>query len=203
MKIRIVFLISAISLFSIFLTSCSNSSGSDGWVPDPNQITITGSLNINHDRPIPPAAKLYVIWEVNSGHPDYIYAFGSGTINTTSKTFTLSFNTAPPVAALSGGYLGVGYVLLLNDTLGEGIHSNRDPKVNDSSTFIGAINDHALIYINGDPQLSTDWVKSFKKGYNLGKGWYNPNPGFDGFEPELAPVQLLVFPDSLKFPNWT
>ncbi|HEY6172415.1 MAG TPA: hypothetical protein VIX80_09175 [Candidatus Kapabacteria bacterium] len=201
-----------IYLTVIFLTvfglmSCDNSTGSG---PDPSSyFSISGTLKNPKSLAIPSNAKLYVVWMVSSGSPDYGYIVKAGSINSITNTFSLTLYTPPPAEALNRNELGIAYIILSTASIPEGKLLDDDI-LNDSTTMIGAISDRAIVYVNGSPDTANynrAWVKdfNFKTGYNFGKGWYNPNPGFDGFMPDSSAIQLLISrdPDDFIFPNWT
>lgn len=188
---------------SIGLLSCKENSTSSG---NTGLYTISGTIKYKKSLTIPQNAKLIVIWEVSAGSPDYVYAFGEGSINTFTNTFILTFNQVPPDEALNFG-LGIGYIILSTDT---SIKDNTKLTSNvlDSTTMFGAISDRAIIYVKGDPQTAPfgrTWTKDFKTGFNFGKGVYN-TVGFDDFAPaDTNVIELWISNDGKDFifPNWT
>lgn len=187
------------------LSSCD--SASDGGAAP--LYTLNGTVRNDQSIPLTADVKLYAIWSVSSGSPDYSYAFGVGNINATSKTFTLTFSAPPPAQALNSNELGIAYLIATSFPITEGI-IDEDTLFADSTVFFGAVNDAAIVYVNGSPDTANynrDWVKEhgFHSGFNFGKGWYNPGPGFDGFTPYNGPVELLISraPSDFTFPNWT
>jgi hypothetical protein len=195
---------------SLGLISCESDTSSNDGGTSP-LFSITGAIRNDNQVVIPPTARLYAIWSISSGSPDYSYLFGTGTINTVNNTFSFSLTTPPPMAALNANELGIAYLMLIDADIPMG---KLDQELEDSlfsqGKFFGAINDRAIVYVNGSPDTANynrSWVKdfNFKPGYNFGKGWYNPGPGFDGFTPDSGPIELLIDTNSEKFtfPNWT
>jgi hypothetical protein len=196
-----------IFMTALGLISCDSSSGTG---PDTSSyFSISGTIKNPKSIKIPSEAKLYVVWMVSSGSPDYGYVVKAGGVNTSTNTFSLLLTTPPPAEALNRNELGIAYVFLSTASIPDGKLLDDDI-LNDTTTMIGAISDRAIIYVNGNPDTANynrTWVKdfNFKKGYNFGKGWYNPNPGFDGFTPDNSAIELLISRDfdDYVFPNWT
>jgi hypothetical protein len=208
MKQIVVFLFAALT--SLTTMSCDSETTSAGN-NDPNVFTISGTLQNPKAITVPPSAKLYGVWSISSGSPDYTYIYGSGTVNTSANTFTFRLSTPPPAVALNANELGIAYLILIDADLPEGkIDEDLDDSLEAQGKFYGAINDRAIVFVNGSPDTANygrSWVKdfNFKSGYNFGKGWYNPGSGFDGFTPDSGAIVLLIEkdPSVYTFPNWT
>ncbi|MFQ5706096.1 MAG: hypothetical protein ACE5HO_01520 [bacterium] len=189
-------------ILAILDLSCSNDSGmSSNVLP----FTVSGRLVQVSQQEIPSDAEIVVAWDVG-GSPDYVYIFGKGTIVKNAGTFSISFDGNPPARALTGGVLGVGFVLITN----KGAFSNNEEFTEvPTENILGAAANYGVIFVNESPNkaaadMERDWLKSFKSGYNVGKGIKIPDD-FDGFEPvDPTTVEVIIDDlDNLEFVNWT
>lgn len=205
MKLKFLYII---SLFLLLTISCKENSSSPVNTEVKPLLSIKGTLNDIDSLAIPAEAKVYLMWGVSSGSPDYSYVWGEGKVDLTNNTFQIDINDTIPLDAVNRysndtNQLGIAYILLFNQKVPFGKISNKML----DSTVMGAVNDRAVIYRNGPFSASTGWIPAFKTGFNFGKSWYNPNPGFDGFEieTELTNQIMIVTKDKkkFKFPNWT
>ena len=193
---------------STILFSCdSTSNGTE----NSTSFLLTGIIENPDGISIPASAKLYGFWVVSSGSPDYIYQFGSGTVNTISNTFSIRLSH-PPASVLNANQLGVGYFMVFDAPLTEDTLDRDFPdSLLAEGAFYGAINDRAIVYINGSPSTANygrAWVTAFPftTGYNFAKGWYGDSTSLhDGFSPDSGTAVLTINKDprSFTFPNWT
>jgi hypothetical protein len=164
-------------------------------------VTISGTLVNRSGAPIPANSRVVAVWAGDDGNGDYAYVFGEGTVDVAANRFTITFDRNPPSAALLANQLGVAFVVLTTDP---NLHEGRLPDGPAPASIIGATGQHAVIFLNDNPQLPTDWVRDFRPGYNVGRG-VDLAGVFDGFAPaDLGSMQLIV--DDLadiEFVNWT
>ncbi len=167
--------------------------------------TVSGTVRDESDFPIPLGARVLVAWQVSSGSPDYSLVFGEGSLDRDAGAFQLGFFEAPPQEALNANGLGVGVLIVVDDpALGSGDRLEGDE---DFAGVLGIAENHAVIYIEGDPaeiDSPSDWVGSFEEGFNVGRGIDLGGP-FDGFEP-VSPGEIVITLDDLEdleFVDWT
>ncbi|MFH1050642.1 MAG: hypothetical protein V1779_06880 [bacterium] len=190
----------------LLLSSCSE----ETTKPDDkgnHLFSISGTVNNKNNIDIPETAKLAVVWVVTWNGPDYGYFWTEGKLDIKNNKFTISFDSIPPEICFNHGdgfKLGVAIMYLLdNVTIAEGElnQDNFDPE----NDIIGYINDSAIIYLEGDYSIIESRFIGFQEGYNFGKGWYNPNHGFDGWENKgTTGIELIIDGlENIQFPNWT
>jgi hypothetical protein len=194
---RRAFCVAALS--AIALAGCSDGPTGPRGLP----VTVSGSLTNRSGAAIPTNARVVVVWTSDDGSGDYAYVFGEGTVDAASNRFTITFDRNVPTAALYDGVLGVGLVILTTDP---NLREGRVPDGYDySSSVRGATEQHAVIYLDGDPsRYGADWPRDFRRGYNVGRGVDLPGT-FDGFAPAAVNSMQLVIDDfaSIEIVNWT
>jgi hypothetical protein len=166
------------------IAGCSDSPVGPRRLP----VIVSGTFVNRSGAPIPANARAVVLWSTDD---EEAYVFGEGTVDRGTNRFTVTFDRDVPNAALMGGSLGIGLVILTTDpALGEGLVPDG---YDYSSTVVGATGQHAVIYLEQDPaQYGTDWAASFRRGYNVGRGVDLPG-AFDGFAPTgLGSMELIV-----------
>lgn len=176
---------------------CRDGSGpSDGFV-------VSGPLENRTGAPIPPDARVVVVWGVSSGTPDYSYVFGEGSLSPDGTTFQVRFDQPPPGEALNNGALGVGLVVV---TTNQSLRNGDDVADIPESDIIGVAGQHAVIYV-GDRQQAAQfraWVAEFATGLSVGVGVKVPGD-FDKFEAASASSVVLTIDDlaNIEIVNWT
>ena len=208
MKPQRLVAIALVMLAVIFFADCSKDN-TPVTPPSTTLLTVSGKVTLKKQITVPPAATFNVLWIVSIGHPDYVYVYGSGTIDFTKKTFTITFTQTPPDSALNNYTstlgLGVGIMYLSELTPGP-------PRViaeKEEGAFYGAVTNADIIYIKGSPKEFTSpkfsWPASFPAGYSVGKGVKDTGT-FDTFVP-VDPTTLELFisddPADVEIPNWT
>lgn len=166
-------------------------------------LVVTGTIQNNTQAAIPANARLLVVWVVSATSPDYSYVHGEGTINAAAGTFRVAL-TAPPSAALNGGRLGVGIlVLTTNAAIGEGDDIEDLP----DADLVGAAGAYGVIYVAGDPADAAGiraWAADFPTGFAVGIGQEVPDD-FDRFVPIDPSAVVLIVDDiaNIDFVDWT
>jgi hypothetical protein len=164
--------------------------------------TISGTISNPAGLPIPANARVVVAWVVSAASPDYTYIFGEGTA--TSSTFRVTFPGPVPDAAINGGQIGVGVVLLTTSTaLRTGVH--LEDVASGGGELLGATARYAAIYKASATVTLVDWADAFPLGFAVGSG-VDRDPGFDAFEPvpETTSMELIVGDiDQINIVNWT
>ena len=170
-----------------------------------DRFCVSGTLTQVNARSLQEDARVLVAWVVVEAE-DYIYVFGSGTIDIQSMTFEVVFEGDPPSDALNGDALGVGVMLLTTDhTIKEGPLLDADPLFDNA---LGGAEDYGVIFIQSGQEALLEglgWPETFPTGYSVGKGTEVEESGFEGFE-RVAPSTLEIIiddPDNLEFVNWT
>lgn len=180
------------------VTACSDSPTG----PRPLPVTISGSLDNRSGAPIPANARVVVLWAGDDDSGDYGYIFGEGTVDRATSRFTITFDEDVPSAALLGGVLGVGMVILTTDP---NLREGRVPDAyNYSANVIGATGQHAVIYLNDQPPpFAPAWLSDFRRGYNVGVG--RELGEIDGFAPARLNSMVLIVDDLNEIPvvNWS
>jgi hypothetical protein len=161
----------------------------------------SGTLTPGPGRQVPSSAKVFVVWLVSSGSPDYGYKFGEGV--SSGATFSLNLQAPPPVDALNAGELGVGLMTLVTSesSLADGKYEGG---TGDPSAALGAAGQYALIYKAKATVTYTTWADRFPVGYSCGKG-VKAQQGFDSFEPvPCNSIGITVdLSENIEFVNWT
>ena len=177
-------------------TSCQDGTGPGGFV-------VTGHIRNNTQAAIPANARVVAVWGVTYGSPDYSYVFGAGTIDRFTGTFRIRFDEAPPLDALNGGALGVGFIVATtNDTLQDGYRITSSGLTG----ILGVTGQHAVIFVQNRTTASLpDWVATFEDGYSVGVGVKVPGAIFDIFQPASPSSPLLILDDlaNIEVVNWT
>jgi hypothetical protein len=178
---------------------------------------LRGSIDNPKGIAIPNTAKLIALWQVYKGSPDYMYAFGFGSVSPDRTSFSFSLDQALPDIASNGEgssptasdyyRLGVAYLILVDDP------SNKIPTNMMMSAegppegvrIIGAVNNTGIIYRAGNDSLDGWlWTQSFPKGYSLGVGIVVDNAR-DYFAP-TSEVSRTLLVDTVQgaftFPDW-
>jgi len=191
--------ISVIFLLFFLLSSCESTTN-----PEENNAsyTVTGSIENIKGITLTDNMKVYVLWGVSSGSPDYTYVWGKGTINKNNLTFKITLTDKPPIEALNTKSLGVGIIAILDDSeLQNGVLPTNYP----NEKVIGFAGWYSIIY-KADESLNfkIKWVEKFKKGYNTGIGVEGEGI-FDSFAPTNENSIKLIIDDfaNIKTVNWT
>jgi hypothetical protein len=187
------------ALSAISLAGCSDGPTGPRGLP----VTVSGTLVNRSGAAVPANSRVVVLWSGDDASGDYAYVFGEGTVDAATTRFTVTFDRDLPSAAVLGGGLGVGLVILTTDpNLDEGrVPDNYDY----SSNVIGVTGQHAVIYLNAPPsRFGSDWPGAFRQGYNVGRG-IDLAGTFDGFEPaDFSSMQLIVDDlANIELVNWT
>ncbi|MFP2907561.1 hypothetical protein ACLESD_21425, partial [Pyxidicoccus sp. 3LFB2] len=162
-----------------------------------------GTLTAATGKEVPASAKLMVIWSVSSSSPDYLYKFGEGT--STGSTFGLQLETPPPAAALNGGELGVGLLVLMptDSAIADGQLADADAALEPA---LGAAGQYAIIHKTNAQVAARAWAALFPVGYSCGKGVPAASgESHDSFEPvSCASIGITVDAlDNIDFVDWT
>ena len=205
-------LVTACLLFGL-LSSCA-----DDPVAPTTSFTVSGTLDNPAGISLPATVKLFAVWGISSGSPDYSYLYGEGSIDRTNNTFTLNFTANPQDTALNRRgtdpagtdyyRCGVAYVILVDDPSNT-YHSGMDaPDEMFTEKFYGAVNNVAVIYRAGNAEALRNyrsWLDLFNNGYSVGEG-VEATSGFDTFTP-IPSTNIKLRIDSVlrnfTFPNWT
>jgi hypothetical protein len=190
-------IISLVTAIAAALLGCSKSTGPS------NGFTVSGTIQNNTQMQIPADARLVVAWVVSSTSPDYTYVFGAGTIDRTAGTFSVSFTSPPPAAALNAGSLGVGIIVATtNPTVSTGDDLDDVPEAD----LMGAAGRYGVIYVRdpADAAQVRAWSADFELGFSVGVGEEVPG-SFDKFVPASASGVVLIIDDlsNISFVNWT
>ncbi len=165
-------------------------------------VNITGTIENVKDVALTDSMNVYVFWDVKSGAPDYTYIWGKGEIDKSKMTFKISLTTKPPAEALNNNSFGVGLIAIIDDNeLQNGIL----PKDYPSEKLIGVAGWYAIIYKSNENSDSLlQWIKGFKKGYNVGVG-VKGDGIFDGFAPTDNNAVKIIIDDlkNIKVVNWS
>jgi hypothetical protein len=193
-------LIHAAAFGPLALVGC----GSDGpTAPLSLPVTVSGTLVNRSGTAIPTNSRVVAVWAGSDGDEEYAYVFGEGVVDLATNRFTITFDRNPPSEALLVNQLGVAFVVL---TTNPDLHEGRLPSSGGGPPpgVIGATGQHAVIYLNADPEIAQDWVRDFRRGYNVGRGIDLPGT-FDGFAPaDLGSMELIVDDlANIEFVNWT
>jgi hypothetical protein len=158
--------------------------------------------------------RLFGLWSVSSGSPDYIYMFGQG--EASGDAFTMTFDGPPPAEAINSYGVGVAVIGGLasestplasgrceEDCLG---FPGRQAKM--GVPFADAFADrYAVIWVDASKDFSNpklpDWMRNAPKGYSCVKGVPSTNDGFDGFEQVDCAQVVLRVDMKFEFVNWT
>ena len=124
----------------------------------------------------PDGSRVLVIWAVDPSG----YKFGEGT--TSGDQYVVEFESAPPAAALFGGILGIGIVLIVPPQLGDlpdgPLEQGFDP-LSQSWLALGVTD--AIIYRTSGSLV--DWDLAFPPNDYACGGCIFLEQGFDEFEP--------------------
>lgn len=212
------FVLSMAVLVAFAVNACSDDDAAATPVVKP-LIGLTGALSNPNNISIPPTVKLVAIWNVYEGSPDYIYAFGFGTLSSDRKSYSFSLNDVPPEIALNGEgvdpaspeffRLGVAYLVLLDDPMNK-IPSNMmlsSEGPPEGTQVYGAVDNTGIMYVrtNGDVD-DKQWALQFPQGYSIGVG-VRVEDGLDKFVPTNETSRPLLIDTSrnleaFTFPNW-
>lgn len=184
-----------------FLLAASLAGCGDGTGPS-QQFVVSGTIQNNTQAPIPPDARLVVVWVVSSGSPDYTYVFGQGTLSP-GGTFRIQLAQSPPVQALNNGALGVGIIVA---TTSQSLQNGDDISSIPETELIGAAGRYGIIFVTTpqDAAQYRDWAAEFDSGFGVGVGVEVPGD-FDRFEPVPPSGVVLTIDDlqNIDFVNWT
>lgn len=187
--------------FVALLVACSGGGGTAGTNLGQDPGASGGfSVRATDTASAPAGSKVVVLWSVSSGSPDYLYAFGSGTLN--GSQVSISFPSSPPEEALNGGVLGIGLLAVIDGDLPEGrVQDFDESKVRALSAH------HAVVYrANASGSLlETGWDASFPVGFACGrcvpKEPDSESP-FDSFAVEDC-SKIELEPAGARVCNWT
>ena len=194
MRARAIVLASTVTLAAA--VACFDDGITEPEIP----ITFTGALHVVNGKPVPPNARVLVLWTVSESTTDYEYVFGSGKMND-DGTFSITFDQAPPVGALNMNQVGVGLVILTTD---QSLAQGQVPENYGFPGLIGMSEEFSIIYTqNLTGTLAVDWPSRFI-GYGLGEVERNTN-GLDTFKVVARDALRVVVDDfaNLTPPNWT
>ena len=165
---------------------------------------VSGHLVAEQGHTLPPRAVVRIVWEVTSGSPDFVVVTGSG--ESVGGTFRIVLDAPPPVEALNGGLLGVGFLLLLPpDTAAPAGRLDNDGWNDLQTRALGGAAHFGLIYRRPECP-AREWIGRFPEGYGCGTG-APPAEGrrFETFVPascEGVTITVDAF-DNISFVNWT
>lgn len=212
------FMWSVTLLMALFAFSCSDNDSVA--VPDVKPLVrLTGSVSNPLNITVPPTVKLVAIWNVYKGSPDYMYAFGFGTLSSDRKSYSFSLGDVPPDIALNGEgvdstspeyfRLGVAYLVLLDDPMNK-IPSNMLLSAEgppEGTRIYGAVDNTGIMYVltKGDVD-NKQWALQFPRGYSIGVG-VKVEDGMDKFVPTNETSRPLLIDtnrnqEAFTFPNW-
>jgi hypothetical protein len=142
-------------------------------------------------------SEITVVWNVSSGSPDYVYAWGRARLD--DEHFTVRLDGPPPAEALNSYGLGVGAIVLaptddplpegrLDDDVGEritGISPRHAIIYADHERFHAAVDELAERLTPDELQEARDhWLLDFPPGYSCGEGRdAEPGETFDTYVP--------------------
>ncbi len=198
--LKLIFL----AILPLLFYSCSNET--TPAEPDNGVFKVSGNIEVKNNKTIPNNARVVVMWGVTAGSPDKMFMYGSGTINKSTNTFSVSFLSDVPLKALNQGNFGLGLILLTTNQQMKDGDEFTDQSF-DETEILGVVAENALIYIKGEPNAVTwrNWAEKFKTGYNVGQAVWK-DQGFDEYEPKTSSEPILLIIDDLKnikLPNWT
>ena len=152
------------------LAGCSSSNA-----PAPNYtLTITGTLKFISPTTLPPGVSVVCVWPSSSenyssdGLPQ---AFGTGTLDTVAKTFSVSFSGVPPSLSASSGdkhvTLGYAHILLVGDDASLYPRRQFGPY---NARILGAVNNTAVVYHTCNVTLNSSFLQwlNASQGYVVG-----------------------------------
>jgi hypothetical protein len=188
-------------VFMLLLGSCSDSSEPSKVEP----LTLTGKIRFNRPIALPSDVKVVGGWGVGTWDAGgYVYLYGSGTIDTAAKTFSITFPSAPPSDAVNYGVLGIADIYL--------VQNPPSGKIYDFSTLkiYGGINNACVVYKPGVWNNNEDdppGIKAFPNSLTPAVA----TPPFDmhGHDTLRATTknnfELLIdtVKSSFDFPNWS
>ena len=191
--------ISALFLLIFLLNGCESTTK-----PEDNNdsITVSGSIENIKNITLTDNMKVYVFWGVYSGQPDYSYVWGRGSIDKNNSTFKIDLTDKPPSKALNNNVLGVGMIILVDDS---GLQNGILPVDYPKEKLIGIAGWYGIIYKADESlDLKIKWVKKFVKGYKVGIGVEGERI-FDSFVPTNENSIKLIIDDlgKIKIVNWS
>jgi hypothetical protein len=171
--------------------------------------TISGPLT---GSAVPAMGKVFIVWAVSSGSPDYAFKFGEGTSR--QGHYVLGPLADPPAEALNrypgDAQIGVGTLVLApaDVAVPDGVVTESDV-----SRMIGLSTRHAIIWKKGElacssePRCGDHWLNAFPQGLSCGRCVpAKPGESFDRFEKTSCDdvgIETASDPRTLRACNWT
>ncbi len=194
----------AIFLLAVAFVGCSHSPTCPNPTAPIGPLTISGHLKFNYPITLPPDAQLICYAPDASGGSNYVvgnaiwndtmWIFGTGTIDQSNNSFTITLTKAPNTISTITQTIsnqcraltmrGFGYVLLSPIA-----HYNTP----DSSPVIvyGAVN-HAAVFYSARSYTPTNWLGAFSQGLAIGEEFDTIN-GSDSLRPiSNSGLELLI-----------
>lgn len=189
-------LLIVICFTAVFTLSCHSTADPDSTAN--KAFTFTGKIDNPNNITIPDDARMVVAWFVVGGHSGYAYVYGNGTINRSDNTFTVSFDSKPPVHALyDGTEAGIAFVALVNQAFPQ-----NEPMPNGTQPigfkYYGRMESASITYITDTAKIHfPDSVQKFPNGYTYGKAVF-PSTGHDYFIPGDKSTAILRIDTTIK-----
>ena len=174
----------------------------DGTVNTAQAPTIVVSGKVVGSAPV--GAKVYVLWSVSSGSPDYMYRWGEATVD--QGAFTISFDGPPPAEATNSCGVGVAIFALFPSTATVA-QGKIDKATGDAlgKTVLGMSQAHSLIWRDSSATVP-GWSPASPTGYGCG-ACCTPSSGiFDQYVPvdcSQVTIHRMGAPSAPKICNWT
>ena len=194
---------SYLALCFIVLAGCSQSSDTVN-TPPVYSYTVSGTVRFVTPMTLPPDAKLMCVWPSGNQTSDSLpAAFGTATIDTGAKTFSISFSGVPPSqsAAIGDRHITLGYGHIILAAM---------PEVHTSSAFgpyhyliYGTVNGTAMVYHTSDFVLQgMTWVNPLPQGYAVGIGGRAPSSTDDTVvQRSNSGLELVVDTSNIYLPK--
>jgi hypothetical protein len=169
-----------------------------------NGLSIEGTIVDIPARGLPEGTRGFVIWETHIRELGAVMRVGQQLdIDQATGRYSLKlegnlseqFVYAPgPVDTLAVGNI----ILTTSSTMSTGMTANDI--VEWESEVIGALDNHAIVYKRGDPDVET--FKDFRQGFSIGVTIPKKPVERDGVRPVDAPLKGIEIRKDYYFPDW-